>query len=492
MAYVLEGQSWPSPIITWSFETSGMSTRGDTPYSNPISVVAQQQLVEAAVADWQSHSGLTFAQVPDHQDPSEAPDIRIGLANLLGQSDSSDAIGTTDYYYYPSDNTFANGVYIALQDPSITPLQPDAAGTLIYSGTQSSFFQVILHELGHSLGLAHDTTDPDAVMSPVATANNRDLDADDIAGIKALYGNGPGEYDTRPDTLFLQGDENQYLLAQNGSGTLVVADEMAGRDGTTAIASDTTFSFDDGTALADPTGHAADVARLYLAVLGRDPDIGGLQSYAQQADGGDPLDQISAALLSSPEFNARAGGLSDMAFISMGYENVLHRAPDAGGLQSYASALANGGLSRAQLLDDLAQSQEGRQANLGLTGDHDDAEVTRLYGAALDRAPDQSGLGTYASLLDGGQSVSTIAQDLVSSTEFGALYGGLGNGAFVQALYQTVLHRNADAGGLANWTAQLNAGASRAVVVAGIGDSTENRLDTATVTHDGYVFVSGS
>ena len=170
---------------------------------------------------------------------------------------------------------------------------------------------------------------------------------------------------------------------------------------------------------------------------------------------------------------------------------MLHRAPDAGGLQSYANALANGSLGRAQLLDDLAQSQEGRQANLGLAGDRDDAEVTRLYGAALDRTPDPSGLGTYATLLDGGQSVSAIAQDLVSSTEFGALYGGLGNGAFVQALYQTALHRSADAGGLAAYTAQLDSGTSRAVVVASIADSPENRLDTAATTHDGYVFVLG-
>ena len=489
MAYALEGQQWPSSTITWSFETSGTSTNGGTAYSNPITDPTEQSLVEQAVADWQSNSALTFLQVPDQQAPSEAPDIRIGFADLLGQGDASDVIGTTDYYYYPSDNNFANGVYIALQDPSITPLQPDATGALIYSGTQSSFLQIILHELGHSLGLAHDTTDLDAIMYPVAMSTNRQLDAQDIAGIKALYGDGPGG-DTPPTTLFLQGDEDQYTLAENGSGTLTVQDGIADRDGTTAIATDTTYSFADGTALADPTGLAADVARLYLAVLDRAPDIGGLQAYTTAADAGDPLDQIAAALLASPEYAAGSGSLSNMAFISASYENVLHRAVDASGLQSYSNALA-GGLSRAQLVENLAQSQESRQVNLALTGDHDDAEVTRLYGAAFDRAPDASGLSTFAGLLAAGQSVSSVAQDLVSSGEFARLYGGLGNGAFVQALYQTVLHRTADSGGLANWTGQLDAGASRAVVVAGIADSLENRLDTAAITHDGYVFVAG-
>ena len=148
-------------------------------------------------------------------------------------------------------------------------------------------------------------------------------------------------------------------------------------------------------------------------------------------------------------------------------------------------------MSRAQLVENLAQSQESRQVNFALTGDHDDAEVTRLYGTAFDRVPDASGLSTYARLLDTGQSVASVAQDLVSSGEFAQLYGGLGNGAFVQALYQTVLHRTADSGGLADWTGQLNAGVSRAVVVTGIADSLENRLDTAAITHDGYVFVAG-
>lgn len=489
MSYAVEGQQWPSPIITWSFETSGTSTEGGLAYSNSITDPTEQALVENAFADWQSNSALTFVQVPDHQALEQAPDIRIGLGNLLGQGSSDDDIGLTDYYYYPSDNTFASGIYIALQDPSLTPLAPDATGTLLYSGTEASFFQVALHEIGHSLGLAHDQTDPDAVMYPVATASNRNLDAQDIQGIQALYGTGTG-YDTVPTTLYLSGDEDQYTLAQNGGGTLVVSDQVAGRDGTTAIATDTTFAFEDGAAFADPTGDAADVARLYLAALDRAPDLGGLEAYTAQANAGVPLDQLTASLLASPEFAARAGGLSDMAFITMGYENVLHRAPDAGGLQAFTNALAQGE-SRAQVLDNLAQSQESRQVNLGLAGDHDDAEVTRLYGAALDRAPDSSGLGAYARLLDQGQSVATIAQDLVGSPEFAGLYGGLGNGAFVQALYQNVLHRSADSGGLANYTAQLNAGISRAVVVAGFADSLENRLNTAATTHDGYVFLSG-
>jgi hypothetical protein len=52
---------------------------------------------------------------------------------------------------------------------------------------------------------------------------------------------------------------------------------------------------------------------------------------------------------------------------------------------------------------------------------------------------------------------------------------GNANADYVEAIYRAVLDRNADAGGLANWTGQLNTGAlSRLQVVQGIRNSTEH------------------
>lgn len=48
-------------------------------------------------------------------------------------------------------------------------------------------FYVAVHEMGHSLGLAHSNI-RDAVMYPWYKADYPDLGADDIAGIEALYG----------------------------------------------------------------------------------------------------------------------------------------------------------------------------------------------------------------------------------------------------------------------------------------------------------------
>jgi len=59
------------------------------------------------------------------------------------------------------------------------------------SGCSNGFYveDIAAHEFGHALGLGHSTS-PSATMYPsVSTCNmsNRTLDADDIAGVQALY-----------------------------------------------------------------------------------------------------------------------------------------------------------------------------------------------------------------------------------------------------------------------------------------------------------------
>lgn len=92
-----------------------------------------------------------------------------------------------------------------------------------------------------------------------------------------------------------------------------------------------------------------------------------------------------------------------------------------------------------------------------------------LYQAAFNRAPDASGLGYWIDQLDnkGANIITDIAQYFVISPEFIAKYGAnpsISN--YVNALYQNVLHRAGDSGGVAYWNSALTSGSlSKAFVL---------------------------
>ena len=106
-------------------------------------------------------------------------------------------------------------------------------------------------------------------------------------------------------------------------------------------------------------------------------------------------------------------------------------------------------------------------------------ETARLYQAALDRAPDLTGLDEWTAALNAGTlNIDGVALAFISSPEFQAKYGALDNTAFVVQLYQNVLHRSPDPTGEQGWVNQLNNGMSRAQALVGFSDSLENELDT--------------
>ena len=86
--------------------------------------------------------------------------------------------------------------------------------------------------------------------------------------------------------------------------------------------------------------------------------------------------------------------------------------------------------------------------------------VYMLYKAAFNRAPDDGGMGYWIAQKDGGANiVNSIAQGFVNSAEFVGKYGtNPTNASYVNNLYQNVLGRAGEAGGVAYWTGEMDAG----------------------------------
>jgi hypothetical protein len=118
-------------------------------------------------------------------------------------------------------------------------------------------------------------------------------------------------------------------------------------------------------------------------------------------------------------------------------------------------------------------------------------QAYRLYQAAFNRVPDQGGLGFWIGKMDHGVSLFDAANAFVGSAEFTALYGGaLSDTAFAQTLYQNVLHRAPDAGGLDFWVHALQSGYSRPELLVWFSESAENQSALADIIGSGITYQS--
>jgi hypothetical protein len=112
-------------------------------------------------------------------------------------------------------------------------------------------------------------------------------------------------------------------------------------------------------------------------------------------------------------------------------------------------------------------------------------DVSRLYQAALARAPDVAGLEYWTAQINASNvSLATVANDFAASPEFIADYGSLTAAGFVDQLYENVLGRAADAAGAAYWENVLASGASEGAVMLDFAESPENEADTLSTAGD--------
>ena len=113
-----------------------------------------------------------------------------------------------------------------------------------------------------------------------------------------------------------------------------------------------------------------------------------------------------------------------------------------------------------------------------------------LYKAAFNRTPDVGGLGYWISKMDAGTSYNSVAQSFVNSAEFQTAFGGSNPSVntLVTKLYNNVLNRTPDAGGLAFWQDKLNTGWSTADVLGFFSTSGENVTNVTPLIANGISY----
>ncbi|MCZ8185763.1 MAG: DUF4214 domain-containing protein [Beijerinckiaceae bacterium] len=258
----------------------------------------------------------------------------------------------------------------------------------------------------------------------------------------------------------LTGNSFENLLIGGGN-----ADVLSGYSGNDILVG-------DGPVLWDNNGAA--IRRLYIATLNRAPDDAGHRDWYRSLQGGQDLTSTAGGFIASQEFANVYGNLSNAAFVSTLYNNVLGRAADAQGLSDWVNLL-NSGMSRASVVVGFSESLEFQISSDILAHP---GQVYRIYDSAFNRQADAGGLEGWVNAMYAGAKIGDLVNGFMNSAEFTNTYGpinALSNTQFVNLLYTNVLNRTADSGGLASWVASLDGGASRANVFLSFSESQEHK-----------------
>ena len=119
------------------------------------------------------------------------------------------------------------------------------------------------------------------------------------------------------------------------------------------------IQFPDKIIALDLDGNAGQSYRLYQAAFNRTPDLAGLGYWIGQMDkGAENLVHVANGFVDSLEFKQLYGDhISDNAFITALYTNVLHRLPDQAGFDYWNGRISDG-MGRPSILVSFSESTE--------------------------------------------------------------------------------------------------------------------------------------
>lgn len=182
MAYDIKGNKWPGAKAEFHVDLSGSSATG---------ILWNTAFIDA-LDEWNAETTFNFALFESFKDPciSDGTNSVDFTSDVCGTEYGSKTLAVTIRRFGfqllgPARITEAD--IVVNQSESFDIFD----GNLVQFGKEFAgldFRRVALHELGHAIGLDHDELNAlPAIMAP--TIGNLDrLQADDIAGVNALYG----------------------------------------------------------------------------------------------------------------------------------------------------------------------------------------------------------------------------------------------------------------------------------------------------------------
>ncbi|MCC2973114.1 DUF4214 domain-containing protein [Massilia sp. IC2-476] len=205
-------------------------------------------------------------------------------------------------------------------------------------------------------------TGPDSLRFSTVALQDAGTPGDDLlAGGKGMRIDGGAGI----DTLLLPGSAGSYQILRE-AGAVTVRQGLFGLPD--VVSGVERLLFQNQAIALDIDGAGGQAYRLYRAAFDRAPDLKGVGYWMSRLDAGASLLDVARAFIGSLEFQSLYGSApSDAEFVRLLYANVLHRAPDQGGLDYWMARLGEGH-PREHLLKSFSESPENQDALADIIG----------------------------------------------------------------------------------------------------------------------------
>lgn len=498
-----------------------------------INPQATASMLSQAFNSFSTYANVKFSYTGYYQTPATAApysDISVSMdANNRFFSSSSQWARS----FFP--NYYDNYVYSGAPGDVFLNLNSEANTLSSYAPGSAGFF-LIIHEIGHSLGLKHPHDDGGTGRPTFSNIGMQDADIDwlTIMSYNDDYDWNRREYD--PSTPMLQdvialqylygrnmatnaGDTVHRLIQNNKYQTIW---DAGGRN-TIDLSTSTTgwkivLPYDQVSSLVlTIAGYAVPTADATLMKNGTSPKTlywltGEIQNvkgtaYADTIYGG-----LSAGTLEGNAGNDIIFGSDSNDVIMGGDGNDFLKGEKGNDLLSGGNgvdfAIYSGRLS-GYTIKSTGSNAYTVSSNLYGTDSigsverliFDDKSVAidisgtagqayRIYQAAFDRTPDSAGLGYWIAQMDNGISLESVSAGFISSNEFKSIYGASPTAyQFITKLYNNVLHRAPEQSGYDWWVNTVSTGAmSWSQALVGFSESQENQLQVIGKISNGFEY----
>lgn len=519
---LFSGYAWTNGQIFFSIPVAGSAwlyagERDSQSYSVLSGVQAQQ--FRAAVTAWDEVTAASFHEV---WEPGSVGQVRVAFAGVGGAE--------TGHAYYPAGSAQAGDIWL---DASLSTSGFAKGGYGYY---------LMLHELGHALGLKHPheadglsnvllpaelDDQRHTVMSYVQPASRSQLsfyvnaNQELVATQKIVYADGPMLLDimaiqsiygvdttTRTgDTVYHWGGGEAFLTtlwdaggvdtidASNQSASIINLNEgqysSIGQVSVEALKQYwvSQFSGYPASAIEARIDRAVADGSLYTGKDNLAIAYGAVIENAWGGAGNDVLlGNAAANELRGGAGNDRlqGGAGNDLLDGGAGYDVALYQETASAYNLSKHAGFWQVTSQDGVMVDTLYGVESLQFADKVFMDSVEARQVYRLYKAAFDRDPDRGGLEYWVGQYVAGMALSKISVGFTSSAEFNALYPAGNVTAFLYGLYDNVLGRAPDAGGLGYWEGQMQQGMQPAEVLLAFSESPENQAALAGRIDDGF------